>query len=159
MVCAPPVDVIVNVGGGVPTPFRVVDCGDPEALSVTCKLAEKLAADEGVNVIETVQFEAAARVSPQVFVSAKSDGLLPAMVMLLIFNVALPVFDNVAVCAALVVPDREVKVSVAGVSEAIGAGAGVPAPVSVADCVVGVALSVTVSVAEKPAAEAGVKVT
>jgi hypothetical protein len=92
-------------------------------------------------------------------VIAKSDGLLPAMVMPLMFSVALPLLERVAACEALVVPETAVKVSVAGVSEAMGAGAGVPVPVSVIDCVVGVALSVTVSVAVKPAADAGVNVT
>ena len=51
IVCAPLVDVTVNVGGGVPVPLRVVDCGEPEALSATSKLAEKLVADAGVNVM------------------------------------------------------------------------------------------------------------
>jgi hypothetical protein len=50
MVCAPLVELMVKLGGGVPVPFNVVDCGEPEALSVTCKLAEKVAADAGVNV-------------------------------------------------------------------------------------------------------------
>ena len=50
MVCAPLFELMVKLGGGVPVPFNVVDCGDPEALSVTCKLAEKPASDAGVNV-------------------------------------------------------------------------------------------------------------
>jgi serine acetyltransferase len=79
--------------------------------------------------------------------------------MLLMFSVALPVFESVASSADEVVPTEVLgKVSV-GVSVAIGAGAGVPVPVSVADCVVGVALSVTVRVAEKLVAEAGVNMT
>ena len=159
IVCAPPVDVTVNVGRGVPVPFRVVDCGEPDALSATCRVAEKPAADAGVNVTEMVQLNPASSDSPQVLVSAKSDGLPPTMVMPLMFSVALPVFESVAVCAALVVPETAVNVSVAGVSAATGAGGGVPVPVSVVDCVVGVALSVMVSIAEKPAADAGVNVT
>jgi hypothetical protein len=152
-------ELMVKLGGAVPVPERLVDCGEPEALSATCRAAEKLAADAGVNVTEIVQFDPAASDSPQVLVWAKSVGLLPAMVMPLMVSVALPVFESVAVCAALVVPETAVKVSVAGVSEAIGAGSGVPVPVRVVDCVVGVALSVTVSVAEKFVAEAGVNVT
>jgi hypothetical protein len=50
MVCAPVFELMVKLGGGVPVPFNVVDCGDPEALSVTCKLAEKPTADAAVNV-------------------------------------------------------------------------------------------------------------
>jgi hypothetical protein len=109
-----------------------------------------------------LQLASAASVVPQALAPvaiAKSVGLLPAMVMLLMLSVALPVFERVAVCEAVVVPETAVKVSVAGVSEAIGAGAGVPVPINVIDCVVGVALSVTMRVAEKPAADAGVNVT
>jgi hypothetical protein len=50
MVCAPVFELIVKLGGGVPVPLRVTDCGEPGALSASCKLAEKLAADAGVNV-------------------------------------------------------------------------------------------------------------
>ena len=109
-----------------------------------------------------MQLASAASDVPQALepvVTAKSVGLVPAMVIPLIFSVALPVFESVAVCAAVVAPETAVKVSVAGVSEATGAGGGVPVPVNVVDCVVGVALSVTVSVAEKPVADAGVNVT
>jgi hypothetical protein len=108
------------------------------------------------------QLASAASVVPQALapvVIAKSVGLLPAMAMLLMLSAALPVLERVAVCEALVVPETAINVSVAGVSEAIGAGAGVPVPINVIDCVVGVALSVTMRVAEKPAADAGVNVT
>jgi hypothetical protein len=109
-----------------------------------------------------LQLASAASVVPQALVPvviAKSDVLAPPMVIPLMLRVALPVFERVAVCAVLVVPETAVKVSEAGVSEAIGAGGDVPVPVSMIDCVMGVALSVTVRVAEKPAAEAGVNVT
>jgi hypothetical protein len=36
--------------GAVPVPVRLAVCGDPEALSATDSVAEKLAADAGVNV-------------------------------------------------------------------------------------------------------------
>ena len=89
----------------------------------------------------------------------KSDGLVPPMAMLLIFRVALPLLESVAKSADDVVPTVVLVNESDGVSAAIGAGAGVPVPVSVVDCVVGLALSVTVSVAEKLIAEAGVNVT
>jgi hypothetical protein len=73
--------------------------------------------------------------------------------------VALPLLESVAKSADDVVPTVVLVNESDGVSVAIGAGAGVPVPASVADCMVGVALSVTVSVAEKPAADAGVNVT
>ena len=109
-----------------------------------------------------LQVASAASVVPHAFepvVTAKSDVLVPPMLMPLMLSVALPVFERVAVCAVLVVPETDVNVSMAGVSEATGAGGGVPVPINAIDCVVGVALSVTVRVAEKPAAEAGVNVT
>ena len=107
------------------------------------------------------QFASGASVVPQAFApvpTAKSLGLPPEMVMPLIFNVALPVFESVAVCAAAVAPETAVKVSVPGVIDATGAGGMVPVPVSLADCVAGVALSVTVRVAVKLVADAGVNV-
>jgi len=48
-------------------------------------------------VTAMVQEADAASVAPQVVVSAKSVGLAPVRVMLLIFSVALPVFDSVKV--------------------------------------------------------------
>ena len=38
------------VVGGIPVPVRLAICGDPVALSATDSVAEKLAADAGVNV-------------------------------------------------------------------------------------------------------------
>ena len=79
--------------------------------------------------------------------------------MLLIVRAALPVFLSVAVCAALVVPEVALKLSEGGVSKTAGVGVVVPLPVRLAVCGEPEALSVTESVAVKPAADAGVKVT
>jgi hypothetical protein len=68
------------------------------------RVAVKLAAEAGVNVMEIVQFAAAASDVPQVLVWAKSDALVPAITMLPMLNGALPVLESVAVCAADVVP-------------------------------------------------------
>ena len=81
------------------------------------------------------------------------------MAMLLMFSVALPVLESTAVRADAVVPATVLGKASVGVSVATGVAAAVPVPVSVDDWVVGVALSVTVSVAEKLAAVAGVNVT
>jgi hypothetical protein len=108
------------------------------------------------------QLASAASVVPQALTPvemAKSLGLVPPMAMPVIFRVALPLLESVAKSADDVVPTVVLVNESDGVSVAIGAGAGVPVPASVADCMVGVALSVTVSVAEKPAADAGVNVT
>jgi len=76
------------------------------------------------------QLELAARVAPQAFAPvpiAKSDGLAPAIVIPVMFRVALPVLDRLAVIAALVVPTVKLpNGTVAGVREATGAGGAVP---------------------------------
>ena len=90
---------------------------------------------------------------------AKSLGLVPPIAMLLMFSVAVPVLESTAMSAEEVVPAVVLGKASVGVSVTTGVAAAVPVPVSVADCVVGVALSVTVSVAEKLAAVAGVNVT
>ena len=108
------------------------------------------------------QLALAASVVPQALVPvaiAKSLGLAPVSVMPAMFSVALPVFESVAACNALVVPVVEVKVSVGGVSVAAGAAAAVPVPLSAVVCGEPDALSATESVAEKAAADAGVNVT
>ena len=97
-----------------------------------------------------LQLALAASAAPQAFVPvviAKSAGLVPAIEMLLMFSVALPVLERVADCAEVVVPVVAVKLSDVGVRVAIGAVGVVPVPFNPEDCVPGVALSVTVRVA------------
>jgi hypothetical protein len=109
-----------------------------------------------------LQVALAASVDPHALLpvaTAKSVGLLPARAMLLMVSVALPVLESVAASADDVAPTMVLGKASVGVSVATGVAAAVPVPVSVDDCVVGVALSVTVNVAEKLAADAGVKVT
>src|SRR5580698_85824 len=104
-----------------------------------------------------VQLASAASVVPQAFdpvVTAKSPELAPPIAMLVIFRVAFPLLLSVAACDPEVAPETAVKLSELGVRVAMGAGGVVPVPVSVTDCVVGLALSVTVRVAVKAAAEA-----
>ena len=70
------------------------------------------------------QVEPAANEEPQALapvVTAKSVGFVPAIAMLVIVNVALPVFESVATCAALATLAVEVKLRDGGVSEATGA--------------------------------------
>ena len=105
------------------------------------------------------QLEPAARVDPQALapvVSAKSLGLAPVMLGTMLFSVALPVFESVAASADEVVPASVLGKLSAGLSEAAGA---VPVPLSDTVCGEPEALSATDNVAEKLAAEAGVKVT
>jgi hypothetical protein len=61
----------------------------------------------GVNVTLMVQLPPAAKLlgnGPQVFVWAKFDAFVPLIAMALTVIVALPVFDSVTACAALLVP-------------------------------------------------------
>ena len=85
-------------------PLRVTVCGEPVALSVMESVAEKLAAEAGVKVTEMEQLSPAATELPQVLVCAKSLGLVPARLIPVIVRGALPGFESVAVCGALVVP-------------------------------------------------------
>ena len=87
---------------------------------------------------------------------AKSLGFAPVIVGTMLFSAPLPVLDNVAAIAAEVVPAVVLGKLNEGLSEAAGA---VPVPVRDEVCGDPVALSATESVAEKLAAEAGVKVT
>ena len=59
--------------------------------------------------------------------------LAPLIAKPVMVRAAFPVLVRVAVCAGLVVPVEAVKLSVAGVRDATGAGAAVPVPVSATD--------------------------
>jgi hypothetical protein len=50
MVCGVVVELTVKVEAAVPVPVSVVVCGEPEALSVTVRVAAKLLAETGVKV-------------------------------------------------------------------------------------------------------------
>jgi hypothetical protein len=105
------------------------------------------------------QLDPAASVAPQALAPvaiAKSPELVPAMLATMLFSGAVPVFDSVAVIAGEVAPVSVFGNASAGLSEAIGAG---PVPLNAAVCGEPDALSATESVAEKLAAEAGVKMT
>ncbi len=145
--------------GAVPVPDKALVCGEPAALSATESVAVKLAAEAGVKTTEMVQVAPAASEEPQVLVWLKSAGLVPVRVMPEMVSAPLPVLLSVAFCAALAVPAVDVKVSVAGVSEAAGAAAVVPVPES--DAVWGEleALSVTVTVPGREPRDCGSKVT
>jgi hypothetical protein len=105
------------------------------------------------------QLAPAARVAPQAFAPveiAKSLALAPVMLGTMLLSAAVPVLESVAVSGAEVVPVSVLGKARDAVSDAAGA---VPVPVRDAVCGDPVALSATDSVAEKLAAEAGVKVT
>src|SRR5260370_741630 len=83
-----------------PVPVRLTDCGLPEALSVMFRVPVRVPEAVGVKVTLMLQLAPAATELPQVLVSAKS----PLAEMLVRLSEALPVFESVTDCAALVVP-------------------------------------------------------
>jgi len=163
MLCSGVVTVIVKSAevAFVPVPVSVAVCGEPVALSATLSVAEKLVVDAGVKVTEIVQVASAVSVEPQVFAEmAKSVGFVPVMVTPVIVSVAVPVLVRMVEIAVAVDPTTVLgKGIVVTESDAPGANKGVPVPVSVTVCGEPVALSATLSDAEKLVAEAGVKVT
>src|SRR5437899_400098 len=122
-----------------PAPVRLTVCGLPEVLSVARRLPVRVPDAVGENVTLMAQFPPTAKELPQLLVWAKS----PLATMLLMARVAVPVFDSVTVCAALVVPTVWLaKVSEVGERLAVVVGA-VPVPVRPTVCGLPEALSVT----------------
>ena len=95
--------VMVKLGATVPVPLRDTVWGDPDALSASDSVAVKLPVAAGVKVTERVQFEPAARDSPQVLVWLKSEGLAPVRVIPVMVRVALPGFESMTTWAVAVV--------------------------------------------------------
>ena len=91
----------------VPVPLSETLRGVPGALSVIVRLALRTAATWGRNVILIVQEPDAARVVPQVFDAiANSEALAPAIAMLLMVSVVVPLFLTVTVCVPEVAKSR-----------------------------------------------------
>lgn len=68
MDCAGAGELMVKLGGAVPVPLRDTVCGEPLALSAMESVADKAAADAGVNVTEMLQLAPAASELPQLLV-------------------------------------------------------------------------------------------
>jgi hypothetical protein len=147
----------VNAPTVWPVPAKVTECGLPVASSVTTSDAERAPTAPGVIVTLNVQFADAARVAPQVLVSAKSAKFVPVIAMFEIFSVAVPVLVSVAVCTELSVPTVwGANVNTAGRN--VTRGAAVPVPLNVADCGLPGASSVTSMDADFAPADVGVNV-
>ncbi len=158
----------VAVGGAWPVPVRLTDCTVPVAsfeLSVNFKMADLAPTAPGVNVRVTVQVllpAAELMTAPATHAPAppgtiaKSDGLVlvGSITTVAMVRLAEPELVRVTVCEALFTLTSSLpKPSVMG-KETTGA---MPVPFSVTDCVVGLALSVTVRVAVRAPAPLGVK--
>jgi hypothetical protein len=118
----------------MPVPLTLTVCGLRETLSVTVTSAVRVPVAVGRKVTVIVQLAPAAIVDPQFVVCEKSEGFVPASVMLEMSKLELPTFVTIFVCAALVVPTAWLpKVTTAGLiespdGEAVSAVALVPAP-------------------------------
>lgn len=160
-VCAPKARLAgVNVtAGSVPVPVSGTICGLPLASSAIETLALRLPVAAGENVTDTEHAVFTASVLGevgQVLVCANSPAFVPVSPMLLIESGALPVFVNVTVCAAAVVPTRcDPKLKLDGESETAGPGA-VPVPVSGTACGLPDASSLIDTLALRPPSAVGV---
>lgn len=88
----------------VPEPLRETVCGLPAAVSEMLRVAIRAPVADGVNVTLTWQFDPAATVVPQVFVSAKSLLFAPPIEIPLMLNAPVPVFLTLIVWAVELEP-------------------------------------------------------
>lgn len=142
--------------GPAPVPVRLT-LPTPEELPGRPTLAVRLPDTAGVKVTLMVQLAPAARLVPQLFVSAKSVALLPKTARLLTLNATLLVFVKVVCWAEPVLPrDWVPKLRLVGEKVAEG---GSPVPLRFMVAGVAEALSVMVSVAVRVPVAVGLKVT
>jgi hypothetical protein len=120
-------------------------------------VAERLPLRVGAKVTLIVQLAPVATEVPQLFVWLKSPALLPLMDIPEMDRTAVPLFVNIAVCGALVVPTFcFAKFRLVGESFTAGA---MPVPLRLTVCGLPVALSVMLSVPVSVPVAVGVNVT
>ena len=90
--------------GATPVPAMETVWGEPAALSVKFKEAERAPDAAGVNTRLTPQLALAAKVEPQVLVMAKSEAFAPVSTMLEMLSTPMPLLVRVTVKGALDVP-------------------------------------------------------
>jgi hypothetical protein len=73
-------------------------------LSRICRVAARFPIACGANAMLNLQLAPTARLWPQSVDKVKSEGFVPPSEKLLMVKIALPVFMNVTLCGALVVP-------------------------------------------------------
>src|SRR5579863_7710748 len=112
----------------------------------------------GLKATNTWQVAAGASVAPHVLSSTKSAGLVPVNVIEARFMVVVVALVRVSVCAAEVVACVVVG-KARLVALLVSVGAAVPVPFNATVCGEPVALSATLSVPERAAAEAGLNAT
>jgi hypothetical protein len=114
----------------------------PRASLLTATPAVRWPPVVGLKITLIAQLRPAARVCPQVLVWLKSPGLVPVIVMLEMFNVALPLLVMVIGCEGLELPTSWLlNVRLAGAR--LMAGALMPVPLRGTLCGLPIALSAT----------------
>lgn len=125
--------VLRVIGGtGVAVPLKEACCGDPDALSVTDRVAVRAPVDAGLKAMKIPQVAEAASVVPQLVNSGNAAGLVPVRPMEVRFAAALPEFVTVIVWAALAIPVPAMvfgKVSELALSLTMGPPAATAVPV------------------------------
>ena len=136
-----------------PVPVRETSCGVPAALSAMFNEPVRVPVAAGVKVTFTMQLVPTARLVPQLLVCAKS----PLAVMLEMLAAAVPVFETVTGCDALLLPSTCAGKASALLDRPITGAV----PVPVRETVWGLfeALSVMVSVPLRDPLAVGVNVT
>ena len=153
-------DVGFTPGSGlVPLPLRGTLLGLPVALSKMFNVAERAPLAAGLKVTPIWALVFGATVMGSAAEKAKSPGLVPDNVKLLMTRFALPVFCTVRVAAGLVAFTAwSPKLMLDGLTLAAGLG-DTPVPDRVMKCGLVALLSLMIIVAERGPGPAGVKVT
>lgn len=156
-----PNDTVVVVGvhdssgdAATPVPLRLTACGEPAAFEVTETLPEAAPRAVGVKVTDKAQFAVAARLVPQLWLTAKPEvAVMPEMP-----SAAVPVLVKVTLRAVEVTLTVWFpKASDAVDSVTAGAGTGAPVPDRLRTALPLLASEASVSVALRAPAAAGVK--
>lgn len=149
----------------LPVPVRLMVCGLPVALSFTFNVAEREPLAVGLKVTVTRQVASGLMLPELGHVLAeliwKSPGLAPVSVRLVMFNATVRLVSvRMELSAALVEPTVvDGKLNVPGSSVAVALDPPVPVPVRLTVCGLPVALSFTLSVAERAPLAVGENVT
>lgn len=127
-----------------PLPVKPICCGLSVLLSAIDMLADLALLAAGLNITEMTQEAAAATLEPHVFVSEKSPGFVPAIVIPVIVSAAAPVLVRTNGWAALdVLTMRLPKFQLCGTSWTVPAERLIAAPADLVLSVTEVAVSVT----------------
>jgi len=147
-----------GVTAGMAVPVNVMTCGLLAALSLMSMAELSVPVEVGANVTVIAQLAPPATLPPQLLPSLNEVQAPEFMTMFVMLSEALPVFERVTVCGALVVP-MFCWLNVRLVAERLTTGIEAPVPAKLTVCGLPLALSVIVSDALREPAAVGVNVT